>query len=136
MDNPKSYISRAIINWIINRKKRKRREMENFEKFVSYEINNWIINKGYQSNSENPKEQDGDIGTYDTSYEKIEEEMTQKAIIDEEDELTRTIIELKYRDGLTLGEIATKVGRSPSVVHGREKAFLERAKLKLEKDKK
>jgi len=66
--------------------------------------------------------------------EQIADKLFVEALLQEEDEKTRAIYYMRYRDGMTLKEIGELVGLSTAAVEKRLKKLKEQAQLKLGKD--
>jgi len=72
----------------------------------------------------------------DKSFEQIEAEMIVEAVLKEEDEITRVIYVLYYRDVMTYKEIGEITGLSKSAVEKRIRKLEKNIKQKIYGDKK
>jgi len=109
----------------INKKKRARNEINKIYDMATNESIDWFIEKG-----EEGKEK-WEIGITDNGYDQVEAEIIVKAILDEQDEVTRKIYFYKYHDDMTLEQIGEVVGLKKSAVQTRIKNLEEQVKLKM-----
>jgi len=122
---PKTYLSTAAKNMSFNQKKRARREL--------IEIYNIATNESLDRFKD--REEKGrkiwEAGIIDNGYEQVEAEIIVKAILEEQDEITRKIYFYKYHDNMTLEQIGEAVGLGKSAVQIRIDKYKEQFKVKL-----
>ena len=112
---PKTYLSTAARNMVINKKKRARRELIEIYDMATNGSLNWFIEKGEQG------QEVWEAGITDNGYDQVEAKIIGKAILNEQDEITRKIYLYKYHDGMTLKLIGEAVGLKKSAVQKRIK---------------
>jgi RNA polymerase sigma-70 factor (ECF subfamily) len=122
IDYPKTYLSTAAKNMSINKIKRAKRERDEArrELFEVYEM----ATNGSIERFKDKGEQERELWRKDLAgngYEQVEAEIIIKAILDEQDETTRTIYIYKYHDDMTLEQIGEAVGLRKSAVQKRIK---------------
>jgi RNA polymerase sigma-70 factor (ECF subfamily) len=130
---PTTYLSKAAANMGINKKKRIKRENEQARRELIEVYNmaasgslNLFIEKGGDEGKEK-----WEAGIVEKGYEQVEAEIIVKAILDEQDETTRSIYFYKYHEDMTLEQIGEVVGLKKSAVHERLKALEEQVKVKI-----
>jgi len=114
---PKTYLSRMATNMGIDKKKERR------DFITTYDIATTESLNGLKDNWE--------PSIMDNGYEQVEAEIIVQAILDEQDEITRKIYFYKYRDDMTLEQIAEVVGLRKSAVHKRIKKLEGVVKAKM-----
>jgi len=123
---PKTYLSRAVVNMGINKKKRARRELIEVYKMATDGSLKWFIDKGGEEGKEK-----WEAGIVDNGYDQIEAQIIVKAILAEQDEITRKIYIYKYLHDMTLEEIGDAVGIKRSSVHERIKKLEKQVMLQI-----
>jgi len=113
---PKTYLYTAATHMGINKKKRR-------EFITTYDIATTESLDNSKGNWE--------PSIMDNGYEQVEAEIIVQAILDEQDEITRKIYFYKYRDDMTLEQIAEVVGLRKSAVHKRIKKLEGVVKAKM-----
>lgn len=120
--SPEKYLNRTATFMSINKKKRARREFNAMYNLATKTGINWFKNN-FEENKET-----WEIGIIDNGYSQIEAEIIVKAILEEQDEKTCEIYTYKYRDNMTLKEIAELVDLSQTAVHKRIKKLEDQVK--------
>jgi RNA polymerase sigma factor (sigma-70 family) len=123
---PTTYLSKVAKNMGINKKKRARRELIEVYNMAANGSLNWFIDKGGSEGKEK-----WEAGIVEKGYEQAEAEIIVKAILDEQDEITRKIYFYKYHEDMTLEQIGEAVGLKKTAVHERLKALEEQVKVKM-----
>jgi len=131
---PTTYLSTMAKNMSINEiKKRdierqKRKELIKIYDIATDEAINRILHNGEQGQKQL------EAGIIDNCYEQVEAEIIVKAILDEQDEITRKIYIGKYYKDMTLEQIGEAVGLKKSAVHKRIKNLEQRVKAAWGRD--
>jgi RNA polymerase sigma-70 factor (ECF subfamily) len=120
-----NYISRMARNMSINSKKRARNELIKIYDMAADRSINWFKDNWEQG------QEILERGITENGYYQDEAEKIVKAILDEQDEITRKIYLYKYHEGMTLKQIGEAVGLSQSAVHKRIKKLEEQVKVKM-----
>jgi RNA polymerase sigma-70 factor (ECF subfamily) len=124
---PKTYLSTAARNMVINKKKRARRELIEIYDMATNGSLNWFMEKEEQG------QEVWEAGITDNGYDQVEAKIIVKAILNEQDETTRKIYFYKYHDGMTLKLIGEAVGLSQSAVLKRIKNLEKQTRVKIGK---
>jgi len=122
---PKTYLSKMAKNMSINEIKKRDRERKELIKLYDIATNENINNVRNKGEHENKQWESGII---ENGYEQVEAEIIVKAILDEQDEITRRIYFYKYHDNLTLEQIGEAVGLKKSAVQKRIKILAKQVK--------
>jgi RNA polymerase sigma-70 factor (ECF subfamily) len=125
---PKTYLSTMAKNMSINNKKKARREL--------IEIYDMATNVSLNRIKSKDEQEVWEASIIDNGYEQVEAEIVVKAILAEQDEITRKIYFYKYHDNMTLEQIGEVVKLGKSAVHKRIKNLEEQVKAVLGKVKK
>jgi RNA polymerase sigma-70 factor (ECF subfamily) len=130
---PTTYLSKTAANMGINKKKRTKRENEQARRELIEVYNiatngslDWFIEKGGGEGKEK-----WEAGIVDKGYEQTEAQIIVKAILEEQDETTRSIYFYKYHEDMTLEQIGEAVGLKKSAVHERLNRLEEQVKVKM-----
>jgi len=122
---PKTYFPRAVMNMVINKKKRDRRAFIEIYDMATNGSIKWFKEKGEQG------KEVWEIGVMDNGYDQVEANIIVQAILDEQDETTYKIYTYRYIDNMTLEQIGEAVGLSKSAVLKRIKKLEEQVRVKM-----
>ena len=122
---PKTYLSTAAKNMVINKKRRARKELNKIYEIATDESLSRFKDKWEQG------QEAWELGVKENDYDQAEAEIIVKAILDEQDKTTRKIYFCKYHDGMTLEQIGEVVGLGKSAVQKRIKNLEEQVKVEM-----